>query len=171
MRGSGPGMVWMASCQERDPPTCSEVIEDMRTLWGHYAGDKMVSIVISFVKLIGHFLLYVKFAVCPVYHRKLIGLKQFGYVSISFNRSDISAVITLGWLGPQCQESVTFSLWSSSLMSCRPGPLSCPESLFRIDLRSWNTPAGSSLSSLGLRRRGGGETLPEHVSNWSFLWQ
>ena len=56
----------------------------------------MVSIVISFVKLIGHFLLYVKFAVCPVYHRKLIGLKQFGYVSISFNRSDISAVITLG---------------------------------------------------------------------------
>ena len=57
-------------------------------------GDKMVSILISFVKLIGHFLLC---KTCPASrsHRKPSGSRQFGYVSISFNSSDIKAVITL----------------------------------------------------------------------------
>lgn len=86
MTGSGQGMVLMASCQEHDPPTCSEGIKDITS------SDKMVSILIRFVKLIGHFLLC---KTCPVYHRKLIGSRQFGYVSISFNSSDIKAVITL----------------------------------------------------------------------------
>ena len=76
MTGSGLGMVLMASCQERDPPTYSEGIKDITS------SDKMVSILIRFVELI-------------VYHRKLSGSQQFGYVSISFNSSDIKAVITL----------------------------------------------------------------------------
>ena len=91
-RWQAPGGGWSGWLLVRNS-TLRLALKESRIL--HRPGDKMVSILISFVKLIGHFLLC---KTCPVYHRKRIGSQQFGYVSISFNSSDIKAVITLSCL-------------------------------------------------------------------------
>ena len=88
-RWQAPGGRWSGWLLVRNA-TLRLALKESRIL--HRPGDKMVSILISFVKLIGHFLLC---KTCPVYHRKRIGSQQLGYVSISFNSSDIKAVITL----------------------------------------------------------------------------
>ena len=87
-RWEAPGRGWSRWLLVRNAATLRLALKESRIL----QGDKMVSILINFVKLIGHFLLC---KTCPVYHRKRIGSQQFGYVSISFNSSDIKAVITL----------------------------------------------------------------------------